>query len=174
MTEPCGTLANSIPGNDIYERCCLTISETSIVQQLQANHVLMSSLVAWAIAQGLKLITWAVAAREWNFKRLVEPGGMPSSHSAFVTSLSTAVGLSMGFDSVMFALAAAFAVVVMYDASGVRRAAGKQAKVLNAILEDLNRRELHPERLRELLGHTPFEVLVGALLGIVVAAWRMR
>jgi len=134
----------------------------------------MTSLVAWAIAQGLKLITWAAAAREWNFKRLVEPGGMPSSHSAFVTSLSTAVGIELGFDSVIFALAAAFAVVVMYDASGVRRAAGRQAKVLNAILEDLNRRELHPERLRELLGHTPFEVLVGALLGVVVAVWRMR
>ena len=99
---------------------------------------------------------------------------MPSSHSAFVTSLSTAVGIELGFDSVIFALAAAFAVVVMYDASGVRRAAGRQAKVLNAILEDLNRRELHPERLRELLGHTPFEVLVGALLGVVVAVWRMR
>ncbi|MGI6148348.1 MAG: divergent PAP2 family protein [Limnochordia bacterium] len=136
--------------------------------------MLMTSLVAWAIAQGLKLITWAAAAREWNFKRLVEPGGMPSSHSAFVTSLSTAVGIELGFDSVIFALAAAFAVVVMYDASGVRRAAGRQAKVLNAILEDLNRRELHPERLRELLGHTPFEVLVGALLGVVVAVWRMR
>lgn len=131
-------------------------------------------MIAWAIAQGLKLITWALSVREWNFKRLVEPGGMPSSHSAFVTSLATAIGMSVGFDSIMFALSFAFAMVVMYDASGVRRAAGKQAKVLNAILEDLNRRELHPERLRELLGHTPFEVLVGALLGVVVALWRMR
>lgn len=131
-------------------------------------------MIAWAIAQGLKLITWAFSVREWNFKRLVEPGGMPSSHSAFVTSLATAIGMSVGFDSIMFALSFAFAMVVMYDASGVRRAAGKQAKVLNAILEDLNRRELHPERLRELLGHTPFEVLVGALLGVVVALWRMR
>jgi len=134
----------------------------------------MTSLTAWAIAQVLKLVTWAVSAREWNFKRLVEPGGMPSSHSAFVTALAAAVGMQVGFDSVLFALSAAFALVVMYDASGVRRAAGKQAKVLNAILEDLNRRELHPERLRELLGHTPFEVLMGALLGSLVAIWRMR
>ena len=73
----------------------------------------------------------------------------------------------------MFALAAVFAVIVMYDAAGVRRAAGRQARVLNAMIEDLNRRELHPERLRELLGHTPFEVLVGALLGIVIALWRV-
>ncbi|NLM39695.1 MAG: divergent PAP2 family protein [Firmicutes bacterium] len=144
------------------------------MQQLQANKVLITCVIAWAIAQGLKLITWALSVREWNFKRLVEPGGMPSSHSAFVTSLATAIGMSVGFDSIMFALSFAFAMVVMYDASGVRRAAGKQAKVLNAILEDLNRRELHPERLRELLGHTPFEVLVGALLGVVVALWRMR
>lgn len=99
---------------------------------------------------------------------------MPSSHSAFVTSLATAIGMTVGFDSVLFALSFAFAMIVMYDASGVRRAAGKQAKVLNAILEDLNRRELHPERLRELLGHTPFEVVVGALLGILIALWRMR
>ncbi len=131
-------------------------------------------MIAWAVAQGLKLITWALSAREWNFKRLVEPGGMPSSHSAFVTSLATAIGMTVGFDSVLFALSFAFAMIVMYDASGVRRAAGKQAKVLNAILEDLNRRELHPERLRELLGHTPFEVVVGALLGILIALWRMR
>lgn len=98
---------------------------------------------------------------------------MPSSHSAFVTSLATGIGLYEGFDSTMFALATVFALIVMYDASGVRRAAGKQARVLNAIIEDLNRRELHPERLKELLGHTPFEVVVGALLGILMAFWRL-
>lgn len=97
---------------------------------------------------------------------------MPSSHSAFVTSLGTAIGLTEGFHSTLFALSAAFALIVMYDASGVRRAAGKQAKVLNTIIEDLRMRELHPERLRELLGHTPFEVLIGAILGIVIAVWR--
>lgn len=98
---------------------------------------------------------------------------MPSSHSAFVTSLGTGVGFKEGFGSAVFALAAAFALIVMYDAAGVRRAAGRQAQVLNAIVEDLNRRELHPQRLRELLGHTPFEVLIGALLGVIVAVWRL-
>lgn len=80
---------------------------------------------------------------------------MPSSHSALVTALTTGLGIQEGFDSAIFALAVVFSLVVMYDAAGVRRAAGKQARVLNAIIEDLNRRQLHPERLRELLGHTP-------------------
>ncbi|NLL49002.1 MAG: divergent PAP2 family protein [Firmicutes bacterium] len=150
-----------------------TINSQPIWSQLQSNGVLWTAILAWAIAQFLKIISWAFVSRELNFKRLVEPGGMPSSHSAFVTSLSTGIGMCEGFDSTMFALAAVFAVIVMYDASGVRRAAGKQARVLNRIIEDLNRRELHPERLRELLGHTPFEVLVGAALGIVVALWRL-
>lgn len=141
--------------------------------QIQNNDVLMAALLAWAIAQVLKIISWAFVSKELNFKRLVEPGGMPSSHSAFVTSLATGIGLYEGFDSTLFALATVFAVIVMYDASGVRRAAGKQARVLNAIIEDLNRRELHPERLRELLGHTPIEVFVGALLGVVIAFWRL-
>ncbi|HHT42625.1 MAG TPA: divergent PAP2 family protein [Firmicutes bacterium] len=140
---------------------------------LTSNAVLMTSLLAWAVAQLLKIVTWAVVRGKWNFKRLVEPGGMPSSHTAFVTSLATGVGLHDGFDSTLFALATVFALIVMYDAAGVRRAAGKQARVLNAIVEDLNRKELHPERLRELLGHTPVEVVVGALLGILIAVWRL-
>lgn len=141
--------------------------------QIQGNDVLMTAVLAWAIAQFLKIISWAFVSKELNFRRLVEPGGMPSSHSAFVTSLATGIGLYEGFDSTLFALATVFAIIVMYDASGVRRAAGKQARVLNAIVEDLNRREVHPERLRELLGHTPFEVLTGAFLGFVIALWRL-
>lgn len=149
------------------------INSEPILRQIQSNEVLMTAILAWAIAQFFKIISWAFVSRELNFKRLVEPGGMPSSHSAFVTSLCTGIGIHEGFNSTMFALAAVFAVIVMYDASGVRRAAGKQARVLNSIIEDLNRKELHPERLRELLGHTPFEVLVGATLGVLVALWRM-
>ncbi|HBN96433.1 MAG TPA: hypothetical protein DDZ66_09025 [Firmicutes bacterium] len=149
------------------------INSQPILRQIQSNEVLMTAILAWAIAQFFKIISWAFVSRELNFKRLVEPGGMPSSHSAFVTSLCTGIGIHEGFNSTMFALAAVFAVIVMYDASGVRRAAGKQARVLNSIIEDLNRKELHPERLRELLGHTPFEVLVGATLGVLVALWRM-
>lgn len=137
------------------------------------NRVLMASFLAWALAQLLKIVSWAVTRGKLNFRRLVEPGGMPSSHSAFVTSLATGIGLTEGFESTIFALAAVFALIVMYDAAGVRRAAGKQARVLNAIIEDLNRRELHPERLRELLGHTPVEVVAGALLGVLIALWRL-
>ncbi|MDI9484402.1 MAG: divergent PAP2 family protein [Syntrophomonadaceae bacterium] len=149
------------------------INSQPVLRQIQSNEVLMAAILAWALAQVFKIISWALVSKELNFKRLVEPGGMPSSHSAFVTSLCTGVGLREGFDSTLFALAAVFAVIVMYDASGVRRAAGKQARVLNRMIEDLNRRELHPERLRELLGHTPFEVVVGAVLGIVIALWRL-
>ena len=151
----------------------VAINSQPIFGQIQNNSVLMTAILAWAIAQFFKIISWAFVSRELNFKRLVEPGGMPSSHSAFVTSLATGIGVYEGFGSTIFALSAVFAVIVMYDASGVRRAAGKQARVLNAIVEDLNRRELHPERLRELLGHTPFEVVVGAILGILIALWRL-
>jgi len=151
----------------------MAINARSHLGFITDNSVFMTSLLAWAIAQLLKIVSWAVMRRKLNFKRLVEPGGMPSSHSAFVTSLATGVGLVEGFDSTLFALAAVFALIVMYDAAGVRRAAGKQARVLNAIIEDLNRRELHPERLRELLGHTPVEVVAGALLGGLVAIWRL-
>lgn len=156
-----------------YMKGVVVINAQPHLGQIPNNAVLMTSILAWAIAQILKIISWAFVSKELNFRRLVEPGGMPSSHSAFVTSLATGIGLFDGFDSTIFALATVFALIVMYDASGVRRAAGKQARVLNAIIEDLNRRELHPERLRELLGHTPFEVLVGALLGIVIALWRL-
>ncbi|MDI9440637.1 MAG: divergent PAP2 family protein [Bacillota bacterium] len=149
------------------------VGDIFAIRELQTNQVLWTALLAWAIAQFLKIISWAFVSREWNFRRLVEPGGMPSSHSALVTALTTGLGIQEGFDSAIFALAVVFSLVVMYDAAGVRRAAGKQARVLNAIIEDLNRRQLHPERLRELLGHTPFEVLVGALLGIIVAVWRL-
>lgn len=151
----------------------MVIYSRPIFGQIRSNEILMIAILAWAIAQFFKIISWAFVSRELNFKRLVEPGGMPSSHSAFVTSLATGLGLREGFDSPIFALATVFSLIVMYDASGVRRAAGKQARVLNAIIEDLNRRQLHPERLRELLGHTPFEVLVGALLGVIIAIWRL-
>ncbi len=133
----------------------------------------MTALAAWALAQIIKTVTWAIKERSMNFRRLVEAGGWPSSHSAFVTSLTAAIGWEKGWESPEFALSAVFALIVMYDAAGVRRAAGKQARVLNAIVEDLNKRELHPERLKELLGHTPVEVLGGAVLGIFVAWVRL-
>ncbi|HKM17066.1 MAG TPA: divergent PAP2 family protein [Limnochordia bacterium] len=127
---------------------------------------MITAVVAWAIAQLVKTVIFAVNEKRLNFRRLVGTGGMPSSHATFVTALATGVGLIEGFDTAIFALAAAFALVVMYDAAGVRRAAGKQAMVLNRIINDIYKKDFHPQRLRELLGHTPFEVLVGAVFGI--------
>ena len=106
----------------------------------------------------------------WNLRRFVETGGMPSSHSASVAALTTAVGLQEGFGSALFGVTLYFSLVVMYDAAGLRRAAGKHAAVLNRLIERSFR---HPQddtqRLMELLGHTPFEVLVGGLLGVLTA-----
>jgi len=141
-----------------------------ILQQILNNHILKITLFAWAIAQFLKVLIVLWTQKKWDFTRLVGAGGMPSSHSALVTSLSTGIGRDFGFDSGEFALALTIALVVMYDAAGVRRAAGKQAEVLNQILDDLyhHRTEFNSERLKELLGHTPVEVLAGAILGIVI------
>lgn len=142
----------------------------SFVGELVGNRVLLTSMTGWLVAQALKGTFWFVRDRKVDFERFVGPGGMPSSHSASVTSLATAVGLSSGFDSAPFAMAAVFAVVVMYDASGVRRAAGKQAEVLNKIVEDMaHYHTFREERLKELLGHTPVEVFGGAILGIALA-----
>jgi len=107
-----------------------------------------------------------------DFSRMVGAGGMPSSHSAFVTALTTAVGQKSGWNSPELAISLVFALIIMYDAAGVRRAAGKQARILNQIMEDLQQGEKlysEGEKLKELLGHTPVEVFAGAILGIGVA-----
>lgn len=132
------------------------------------NSVLITAFTAWAIAQITKVITFAVKEKRINFRRLVGTGGMPSSHD-IVASLATGIGIKEGVNTSIFALAVVFALVVMYDAAGVRRAAGKQAQVLNRIVDDIYKKDFHPERLKELLGHTPVEVLVGAGFGIAYA-----
>lgn len=139
-----------------------------------SNRVLGTALLAWAIAQGIKVILYAFMSRTIDFSRFVGAGGMPSSHSALVVSLSFAIGFRAGFDSSLYALSAAFAVIVMYDAAGVRRAAGNQAKLLNSVVTQLFTEGKMPESetLRELLGHTPIEVFAGAILGAVIAFLR--
>jgi acid phosphatase family membrane protein YuiD len=128
---------------------------------------LLAPLVAWAVAQVAKVIIASARARRLNLRVLADPGGMPSSHSAIVMGLTTAVGKYDGWTHAPFAIALIFSFVVMYDAAGVRRAAGKQAAVLNRLVQDLmNMRGVQETELRELLGHTPVEVLVGAVLGI--------
>jgi uncharacterized protein len=130
---------------------------------------LLAPIVAWAIAQAAKVTLTSVRERRLNLRVLAQTGGMPSSHSAIVMGLTTAVGKYSGLSSAPFAIALIFTFVVLYDAAGLRRAAGRQAEVLNRLVEDLvHMRGVQEARLRELLGHTPTEVLVGALIGLVV------
>jgi len=130
---------------------------------------LLPPLVAWVIAQAAKVTLTSVRERRLNLRVLAVTGGMPSSHSAIVMGLTAAVGRHAGLASAPFAIALIFTFVVMYDAAGLRRAAGRQAEVLNRLVEDLvHMRGVQEARLRELLGHTPTEVLVGAVIGLVV------
>ncbi len=142
-------------------------------QEILSNRVLGIGVLAWFVAQLLKVVFTALLEKKPpNFGRLLFGlGGMPSSHSAMVASMATSVGCLRGFYSVEFAVSALMALVVMTDAAGVRRAAGKQAAVLNKIVQDMIASGKGPtnERLKELLGHTPFEVVIGALLGILMA-----
>ena len=145
----------------------------SIKSGIFTNKVLWSAVISWAIAQALKIFTSLRQDRRIDWSKIMGPGGMPSSHSAFVTSLAVAIGLTEGWDSGMFAVSFVFAAVVMYDAAGVRRAAGRQARVLNQLMTIMLKEGHFPAtKLRELLGHTPFEVVMGALLGTAIA-WLM-
>jgi uncharacterized protein len=135
---------------------------------LGANRELWAAVAAWLIAQLIKTVITLRKERKFNLGHLVASGGMPSSHSALVTGLATAVARVNGLNSSLFALAAVFAGVVMYDAAGVRLAASRQARILNKMLDDLfHERGLREERLRELIGHTPIQVFAGALIGII-------
>lgn len=146
----------------------------NFIQSLGNNRIFWTAALAWFIAQSLKVIHTLIVDKRFNVSRFVGSGGMPSSHSAFVTSLSTAIGLKYGWDSGLFALSLCFALVVMYDAAGVRNAVGKQAVIINKMIEDLQAKRNKEEtnnnenRLKELVGHTPIEVLVGAILGIII------
>ncbi|MGG6293584.1 divergent PAP2 family protein [Leptolyngbya sp. AN02str] len=139
------------------------------------NQILMVAIAACLIAQVLKLVFEFAKNGKVSFRTLVETGGMPSAHSALVTALATGVGQRMGWESPEFAIASIFAVIVMYDAAGVRQAAGKQARVLNQIVDELfHDAELHEERLKELLGHTPVQVIAGCILGVMVSWIALR
>lgn len=126
-------------------------------------------ILAWLTVQVWKFLADMIKNRRINIKRLVETGGMPSSHTATVAALVTVIGLTEGIDSTIFAVAFVFAVVVMYDAAGVRRAAGKQAGILNQLIYSNQVKVNTNEKLKELLGHTPVEVLCGAVYGVVLA-----
>ena len=133
------------------------------------NKYIMVPFLLWFTIQLFKVICDLITTKKFNFKRIMGAGGMPSSHSAVVTGLATLIGKDEGLDSPIFALSVLFAFVVMYDAAGVRRAAGKQAKLLNKIIETPGLTGVQvQERLVEVLGHTPVQVIVGAIIGIVV------
>jgi uncharacterized protein len=134
------------------------------------NPPLLLAILAMTSAQAFKFLSTLVRRRRVDFTRLLGTGGMPSSHSASVTALTVAVGLGHGWNSTIFGVTAFVSLIVMYDATGIRRAAGRQAQILNRMLEDLkDYHKLHGERLKELLGHTPMEVLVGAAYGAFIA-----
>lgn len=137
------------------------------------NRILMTGVAAWASSQVLKFIIHRIVNGRFVWERLHGDGGMPSSHSATVTSLAVASGMHLGLDSPVFALAFFFAIIVMHDAMGVRLETGKQAKAINdmmVFIQELSENQLTPEQtLKEFVGHTPIQVFAGCCLGIIVA-----
>jgi hypothetical protein len=134
------------------------------------NQVLIGALLGWALAQIIKMPVDYLQTKKWDWSLFFQPGGMPSSHSALVVGLAHGVGLTVGFDSPSFAICFALAMVVMYDATGVRREAGLHAELINAMIADLAAgHPLKNEELKEVLGHTPLQVLGGILLGLICA-----
>ncbi len=134
------------------------------------NYIFWVAFASWFTAQFGKLIINLIFYKKLDWSRMIGSGGFPSSHSSLVMGMSTAIGLKYGFESPFYAIAFVLAMIVMYDASGVRRAVGKQAVILNQMLADLyDKKPITEEKLKELVGHTPFEVLAGAVLGIIIA-----
>lgn len=142
-----------------------------IFNEIIHNKCVYIPFLLWFLIQTFKVLTELIINKRLDVKRIVGAGGMPSSHSAVVCSLATCIGKEYGFDSGIFAISMVMAFVVMYDAAGVRRAAGKQARILNKILDTPGLTTLEvQEKLVEVLGHTPIQVFVGAILGIVIGA----
>lgn len=142
----------------------------TVFEQIINNKIIQTAALSWLVAQIIKIIIDCIKNKTINPTLIVSSGGMPSSHSSFVTSLACATGFTEGFGSTLFAITFAFAMVVMYDASGVRRAAGKQAEVLNIFIANFEKHGIKIDsKLKELLGHSPVEVFAGAILGIVIS-----
>lgn len=141
----------------------------SVVLEILSNRIIQAAALAWAIAQGLKVVLTLAISGKFDSTRVFGSGGMPSSHSAMTCAMLMMVGFTEGFSSAVFALAFCFSGVVMYDAAGVRRSTGKNAAVLNRLIDRLyTDGSFDEEHLKELVGHTPIQVLAGALLGILI------
>lgn len=139
------------------------------------NRVLLTTVAAWVVAQTVKVLLAVRKRHRFDVRWFLGTGGMPSAHSAGVSALAAAAGLERGFHSALFAVALMFALVTMFDAQGVRRAAGRQAVLLNKMIDEMYARgQVSPERVRELLGHTPTEVFAGAILGSLIAVLMYR
>lgn len=133
------------------------------------NPVLFSALLSWLVAQVLKVFIELVKNKRLNLALIFEAGGMPSSHSALVSATALSAGLVYGFDSPIFSVTAVLAMITIYDATGVRREAGRQAALINSIIEEFSKGKLPPQgRLKEMLGHTPGEALLGTLIGLTI------
>lgn len=134
--------------------------------QLSQNRVFTATVISWLTAQIIKILIAVIRERRFNFKWLMGTGGMPSSHCAATAALATTLGLEYGFHTGIFAIGLGFAIVTMFDAQSARRAVGKQAEILNKMVEDIYfKKPIKEERLIELIGHTPVQVLAGAILG---------
>ncbi len=133
------------------------------------NPILLAALLSWATAQILKVVLELIFLKRWNWALLFQAGGMPSSHSAMVSATALCTGLVTGFDTAVFAAATVLAMIVIYDATGVRREAGRQAVLINNMIEELSKGKFPPQdKLKEMLGHTPGEAILGTLLGLTI------
>ena len=149
----------------------MNLETNNIFLQIITNKYVYIPIITWFFIQSFKVVYDLIKTKKFNFKRILGAGGMPSSHSAIVMSITTLIGREYGFNSPLFAACLIFSFIVLYDAAGVRRAAGKQATLLNKIIDTPNLSGIEmQERLVEVLGHTPIEVFVGAFIGIIIGA----
>ena len=146
-----------------------------LTKYFMGNRILSITLIAWAFTQMVKVTLGVIREKKFNFSWFTGTGGMPSSHAAGATAMAVSSGLELGFSSPVFALAFVFAMVTMFDAQGVRRAAGEQAKILNKVIDDIYwQGKIGSGQLKELLGHTPFQVLIGSIIGALIALGLSR
>ncbi|RKY42094.1 MAG: divergent PAP2 family protein [Candidatus Makaraimicrobium thalassicum] len=146
------------------------MSEHDVVWQFFHNDVVVSTFLGWFVAQVIKVIIGVVHEKRFNFKWFIGTGGMPSSHAAGVTALATSVGLYHGVGTPLFAVALMFTIVVICDAQGVRWYTGKQAEILNKIMDDIYwKKRIQEDRLKELIGHTPIQIIAGIFVGLAAA-----
>jgi acid phosphatase family membrane protein YuiD len=140
------------------------------ILEFSKNNIFWTAAAAWLIAQTIKVALGVIREKRFNFKWFVGTGGMPSSHTAATAGLATSIGTTYGFDSGLFAIAITFTLIVMFDAQGVRFSSGRQAEILNKMLDDIYwKKKLDEDKLKEFLGHTPVQVWAGAALGILVS-----